>query len=161
FLRLHAEATVFSGLAAEAMIDRSGIALDGPHGGVDPGRSRVAVVTGGYFAALGVGAGLGRALDPADDRVLLGHPLAVVSAAYWTRRLGRDPDVLHRGLTLNGTRFQIVGVMAPGFSGDWVGRPVDVWVPFSMHQRVFIELPGPMTDANTHAFHLIGRLAPG
>ena len=49
------------------------------------------LVSGGYFPLLGVPAGLGRLLGPDDDRVPMGHPVAVISDGYWRRRFARDP----------------------------------------------------------------------
>ncbi|HEY7183531.1 MAG TPA: ABC transporter permease, partial [Blastocatellia bacterium] len=49
------------------------------------------LVSGSYFSVLGVEATLGRAFTDADDQVLGGHPVAVVSHAWWERRLGADP----------------------------------------------------------------------
>ena len=76
-----------------------------------------------YFDVLGAAARMGRTLEPSDDGALGAHPVAVVSDAYSRRRLGTTSDVVGRTLTLNGTAFTIVGVMAPGFTGHWVERP--------------------------------------
>lgn len=46
-------------------------------------------VSGNYFSTLGVGAALGRTLEPADDAAGAA-PVAVISYAYWTSRFGRD-----------------------------------------------------------------------
>ena len=68
----------------------------------------------------------GTVLDVLQTPVALGRPLAradeqsdrprvvVVSDAMWRDRLGRDPNVLSRTLTLGGTDYAIVGVLPPG-----------------------------------------------
>ncbi len=160
-LRLRDEAGVFAGLTATTVIDRSNITLSGPGGGPDPGRARVAIVTGDYFATFRVQAARGRTLTPDDDREPGGHPVAVISDRYRRRRLGDARDVLGRSLTLHRTTYTIVGVMPPGFTGDWVGRPVDIWVPFAMHQQVMVEFPYALTRPIDQWLHVIGRLAPG
>src|SRR5512133_1508475 len=43
------------------------------------------LVSGNYFQTLGVQAVRGRLLTPDDDRVAGGHPVAVISYAYWQR----------------------------------------------------------------------------
>ena len=161
YTRIRDESGAFSGVAAMNIFDRSNITMSGSHGGTDAGRARVAIVTGNYFDVLGIGAATGRTLTAADDRALGGHPVAVVSDAYRKRRLGRARDVVGRQLTLNGTTFDIVGVMPPGFTGHWVERPADIWVPFAMHQQVIIELPFALIHRNDAWLHLVGRLAPG
>lgn len=51
-------------------------------------------VSGNFFGVLGIQPALGRLLTPNDDRIPGGHPVAVLSHDYWTRRFGRDPKVL-------------------------------------------------------------------
>ena len=161
YTRLRDEAAVLSGLAAMNVFDRSNIAVSGPGGGADAGRARVAIVTGNYFEVLGVTARMGRTLTASDDAALGEHPVAVISDAYRKRRIGGSRDVVGRKLTLNGTTFDIVGVMPPGFTGHWVERPADIWVPFAMHQQVIVELPFALTHRNDMWLHLVGRLRPG
>jgi putative ABC transport system permease protein len=60
---------------------------------------------------------------------------AVVSHAYWQRRLG-GADIIGRTLTINGTDFAVAGVGPPGFTGVWLESPVDVWVPLPMQGAV-------------------------
>ena len=161
YTRLRDETGVLSGLAAMNMFDRSKIAVSGVGAGIDAGRARVAIVTGNYFEVLGATARMGRTLSASDDGALGKLPVAVISDAYRKRRLGNAPDVVGRKLTLNGTAFDIVGVMPPGFTGHWVERPADIWVPFAMHQQVIVELPYVLTHRNDMWLHLVGRVRPG
>jgi predicted permease len=94
------------------------------------------VVTGNYYSALGVVAVLGRTLTVADDQTPRGHPVAVVSHAYWKRRFAQDPGVLGQSLTINLVPFTIIGVTSPEFFGLQVGRSADITVPMSMHPLV-------------------------
>ncbi|MBI2073521.1 MAG: hypothetical protein HYT81_10920 [Gemmatimonadetes bacterium] len=45
---------------------------------------------------------LGRLLGPDHDRTIGGHYVAVLSHRYWENRLGADPGVLNRAITVNG-----------------------------------------------------------
>src|SRR5262249_36219582 len=76
------------------------------------GRSRLILgetVCGNYFSVLGVGASIGRAILPDDDRP--GAPRVVmVSYRFWLRELGGAPDAVGRTLKLRGDVFTIVGV---------------------------------------------------
>ena len=54
-------------------------------------------------------------------------PLAlVVSAAFWTARLGGDPGVVGRTLTIGPDRWQVIGVMPPEF---FYPAGADLWTP--------------------------------
>ena len=71
-------------------------------------------VTRGFFRSLGVQPQLGRVFSAEEDRS--GGPKAVVlSHGFWSRRLGRDPQVLGRSLDFSGTPYSVVGVMPARF----------------------------------------------
>src|SRR5262245_41694369 len=94
------------------------------------GLQRVVVASGDYFVStMGVEAAIGRTFTPDEDRAPGAAPVAVISDAYWERRFGRAGDVVGRTLTISGTVFTIIGVTPRGFSGEWTGRPADLWVP--------------------------------
>ena len=90
------------------------------------------LVTGNYFDVLGVRAVIGRTITPDDDRTPGGHPIAMLSHNYWTRRFANNPGVLNQTITLNGLPMTIVGVTPPGFFGIVVGENPDVMVPLAM-----------------------------
>src|SRR5215471_7027962 len=121
FVRLRDTAQVFSDLSTISLLDRFNVTVGGPGGGLDPGQVRVALISGNYLSMLGVNARVGRSLTGDDDRVPGGHPVAVISDSYWRRQFASSTDILERTLTLNGTSYDIVGVMPQGFTGDWVG----------------------------------------
>jgi predicted permease len=94
--------------------------------------TRVQLVSGEYFTLLGLAPARGRLLGPADNLTIGHHPVAVVSHAFWQRKLGGSLDVLGRSIDLNGAPFTIVGVAPPGFNGLWLESPVDLWIPLMM-----------------------------
>jgi predicted permease len=94
------------------------------------------LVSGEFFAVLGVAPVLGRALAAFDNLTPGGHPVAVVSHGYWKQRLGGEAGVLGRNILLNGVRFTIVGVAPPGFHGVFLEAPTDFWIPVMMQQEV-------------------------
>jgi putative ABC transport system permease protein len=100
-------------------------------GGAEPERIETMLVTWNYFSILGTAPALGRVFGPDDDGP--GIPqVAVVSDAYWRRRLGADPHALGRSLVVDGDPFVLVGVMPPGFThpGQTIGsEQVDLWSP--------------------------------
>src|SRR2546421_7831782 len=124
--------------AANALLAMSRIA---PLITLVPGEREVAgatgqLVSGEYFATLGVYPAMGRLLTPEDNRILDGHPVAVISHSFWQRRFGGSPAVLGRQIQLNGTSFTIVGVAARTFSGVWVDSPIDLWLPLVMQHTI-------------------------
>jgi putative ABC transport system permease protein len=94
------------------------------------------LVTGNYFDVLGVRPELGRVFSLDDDRAPGGHPVVVLSHAFWTRRFGGDPGVLNQILLVNNSEMTIVGVARAGFSGIQLGQSVDVFVPMMMTAKM-------------------------
>ncbi|PYJ05991.1 MAG: permease [Verrucomicrobia bacterium] len=120
-------------------------------------------VTANFFDLLGVRPALGRAFLPEEESAPGGHPVVVLSHAFWQRRFSGDSNIIGRTLTLNRHAFTIVGVAAPGFRGTMGGLAFDLWAPIMMRQQL---LPGGWDPdifqaRNNRWLHTIGRLAPG
>ena len=92
-------------------------------------------VSGNYFRVLGVRAAVGGTLDPSDDDPAAA-PRITISHAYWTRRFGRDPEIVGRTIHVDGVPAVITGVTPEGFTGEVVGSPTDLWIPISLHDRL-------------------------
>jgi putative ABC transport system permease protein len=121
------------------------------------------LVSGGYFSLLGVPPAAGRILGPDDDRVPLGHAVAMISYGYWKRRFALDPAVIGRQVSLSGVPFTIVGITPPEFFGVEVGTSPDLFVPVMMQPAVM-----PVSEnllANPRLFstwlRVVARLKPG
>jgi putative ABC transport system permease protein len=110
----------------------------------DPGRVAAATVTPEFLHVLRVNPILGRGFQPEDARpgaaavVLLGDKL-------WRSRLGADPALPGRTITLDGTPHLVLGVMPPGFAFP---AGADVWTPMEVRLQ-----PG-----NSFARPVIARL---
>lgn len=104
-----------------------------PVAGVPPRRLGVQLVSGGYFAALGVRPWRGRFFGAAADRAPDGAPVAVVSYRYWRRHPAME---VGQALTVNGVALSIVGVAAPHFYGLAKANPPDLWVPLRLQARL-------------------------
>jgi predicted permease len=118
------------------------------------------LVTGQFFATLGVLPQIGRLLTPDDDRVPGGHPVAVLSDAYWRRALGGDASVVGRGIAINGTPFTIVGITPPEFFGTQVGANPDVYLPMMM-DSVANRSRSLRNNRGDWWMEVMGRLRPG
>jgi predicted permease len=117
-------------------------------------RVTVVPVTQGFFPLLGVHPSLGR--NFAEDEAVWGAPqTAILSHAFWKRRLGAPGDVIGRPITLDGAPVTVVGVLPESFdfAGTFSpGRPADIFRPY------------PLSDENNrrgNTLALVGRLRPG
>ena len=121
-------------------------------------KMQVQLVTGSYFPVLNVNASLGRVLTEADDQTPGGHPVAVVSYAWWQRRLGADPSAVGKTVTIDNVAYTIVGVAPKEFFGTTVGTAPDLWVPLAMEKQMPpMHLDGRTDDA-FQELNLIARL---
>jgi predicted permease len=118
-------------------------------------RLRGAYVTGNYFEVLGVGAGLGRTLQPADDVTPGAHPVIVISHSVWQRRFGADPAILGKVLALDGVQYTVVGVAAENFRGLRLGQPPEFWIPMMMESAT------TLTKRDNRGLEITGRLKAG
>src|SRR5262249_43946277 len=72
----------------------------------------------------------GRLIDLADDRS--SSRVAVISETFWRTRYGADPEIARQQLSINGIRFDIIGVVTGLYAGiDVGGFGTQVWVPLS------------------------------
>jgi putative ABC transport system permease protein len=118
------------------------------------------LVSGSYFATLGVNALLGRVLTPADDEVAGGPDgtAAVLSYTAWKRRFNGDAAVVGRHVLLDRAPVTIVGVLPPFFLGTEVGRTFDFYLPGRRASAVLFTTP---FDQYSSWLNVIVRLKPG
>ena len=126
-----------------------------PDGGGNEEKVGTQFVSGNAFAVLGIQPALGRLLAASDDVTPGAHQVAVVSHAFWTRRLGADPGVLGRWIQIEQQPYQVVGVAQAGFSGIEPGVLTDVWLPNQMFDRESLRSP------TWNWLTIWGRLGPG
>lgn len=116
-----------------------------------------------YFEVLGVQPALGRTFLPNEDQAPGGNAVAILSHAAWSKLYGGDRSVLGRTINLNSVAYTIVGVAPRGFKGTvTVANPDLIWIPVSMHSRVF---SGPLEalfdNRRARFLNAFGRLKPG
>ena len=115
------------------------------------------LVSGGYFPMLGLSPALGRLFTADDDRTPGGHPVVVLSHAYWTVRFGADDAVIGKALIVNGEPMTIAGVAPRGFTGTETTGRGEIFVPLAMASR----LVNHRDQRNDHWLYVTARLAPG
>jgi predicted permease len=101
-------------------------------GSVQAMSTRGQLVSGEYFATLGVPAALGRVLSPNDVRLDRVDPLVVIGDGFWKRVLGGAESALGQTLVVNGVSVTVVGIMPPGFGGIWADVEADLWLPLTL-----------------------------
>ena len=116
-------------------------------------------VDGMYFATLGIGATIGRAIDAQDDAAAA--RVAVLSNDFWRGRFAGDRQVIGRTIRVNGQTFEIVGV-APARYGGLYGplRRTQLWIPLSAEASLGTSRALAGRTAREHTRLLVfGRLA--
>jgi len=118
------------------------------------------LVTGNYFDLLGVAPQRGRLLHSSDDITRNGHPIAVITDAFWKRRFGGDPSAVGSRVKLNGLDYTIVGIAPPQFSGTEVIYTPEIFVPMAMEPQ--IEPGNNDLDVRDNLnYFVVGRLKQG
>ena len=128
--------------------------------GSDTERVSAELVSGTYFPVLRVGAALGRTFTPDDDREPGGHPLVMLSHAYWKSRFASDPAVVGRMVVVNGHNMTIVGVAQAGFTGVQLEFVPQIFVPMMMKAQI-TPLWDALKDRRWRFVNAFGRLRPG
>src|ERR1041385_5485617 len=120
-------------------------------------------VSGNYYNVLGVPAVAGRVFGPEDDRIPGAHPVAVISYAYWQRRLGGSADAIGKKILIAGTPFTIIGVTPPRFFGLQVGDAPEISAPLMMQPQVMPDKESWLGQPRNTVdwLNLFGRLKPG
>ena len=109
------------------------------------------LASGDFFSVLGLMPQIGRVITEQDNKPGSDH-VALLSASAWNRYFGKDPGVVGRSVTLNGTTFTIIGVLPTGAAYPSEG---EVWLPLSLLDQE--------TRASRvwHSVRVLGRLRPG
>ncbi len=126
-------------------------------GGDAPERIGGARVSSGLFSLLGVSPLVGRTLLMEEDQrgrervVVLSHHL-------WQARFNSDPNLVGKGIVLDGESYTVVGVMPRGFQFPFgeiedAGR-AEAWVPAAFSAE-------ELQDRGRYFFRMIARLKPG
>src|SRR5947199_984106 len=136
---------VFTGMAAvdEGAYDVSGTG--------EPLEVRGEQVSADFFSVLGVQAALGRTFTPEEDQPG-GARAALVSNRLWKERYGADPALVGHEITINRSRFTVIGVLPPGFYFPPWGDKADLWI-------AGLDLRRP--ERTWHEYVSIARLKPG
>jgi predicted permease len=144
-----------SDVFAFARLYELNVSLDG-----QPEIARGQLVSGGYYAGLGVRAVKGRTITLEDDNAGA-TPVAVITYRYWQQRFGQDPEVVGKTVNVNNATFTIIGVSPPDFFGALqVGESPDLSIPFAMQPQLSPGEPD-ITKPWVWWVQIMGRLNAG
>ena len=140
--------TIFDGFAAE---NPSAFTLTGLGEAVQILGGQV---TSNYFDVLGVRPIRGRTFLLNEEETA---DVAMVTENFWRKRMGADPDVIGRSITLGGMPHTIVGVL-PNMPFSWVGPAAEVWTtkPFEI-----AGLSNERIMRGSGFLRVVGHLKPG
>ena len=119
-------------------------------------------VSSNYFSTVGLTLARGRGFSAADD-ASRAEAEAVISHGMWQSRLGSDPNIIGRAITVNQAEYVVVGV-APekyrGHHGGMNGRTTHLWLPLSRHPRLSTSEDARF-NRDTNWVRIVARLSPG
>src|SRR5437588_6076500 len=118
----------------------------------EPEHVRGATVMADYLTTLGVKPVVGRIFSAQEDQAG-GPPLALISYGLWQRRFAGSPAALGQSLNLDGRRYNILGVMPPGFD---LPAAAEIWIPLQVKIDNL-----PLTDRAATNNEIVARLRPG
>jgi putative ABC transport system permease protein len=144
FSEYRAESKSFDRLAAFSVEN----GLENLAGGDQPAQVSDAIVSQGFFEALGAQPLLGRTFDRADEQQALPQ-VAVLSEGLWRNRFGADRGVIGKTISLGGRGMTVVGIMPASFDFP---AGAELWLP--------IPFQAPGAQRGGHWLRLVGLLAP-
>lgn len=122
----------------------------------EPERLRGAWITADYFTMLGVQPVLGRTFAHGEDAI--GGPnIALIRESLWKQKLGGAPDAIGSVITLDGSRYTVVGIIPANFDLMRVAfAPPDVYLPMGTWPNGALRIRGAGLG-----LHGVGRIKPG
>ena len=111
------------------------------------------LVSGNFFAALGVPPVLGRVFSNEEDQPNANNVI-VLSERAWRNRFGADPNQIGRTLQLDGQSVQVIGVMPAEFEHPILWQSVDFWRPIAF-------TPEQRQNRGNNYLRAFARLKPG
>ncbi len=119
----------------------------------EPERVSTARVSTDFFSILGIGPVRGRTFALGEDQA--GHEReVVVSYSLWQKVFGADPKLVGKGISLDGKRYTVVGIMPSGFLFPGTDESAtQLWIPLVLE-------PQEAKSRSGHNVMVVGRLKP-
>jgi predicted permease len=107
------------------------------------------LISSDLFPLLGLKPILGRNFLP-DEEQPLNNRVVMLSRSVWVRGFESDPDIVGKGIQIDGANFTVVGVM-----GEQFPLETDFWLPLSHLSQI------DLTSRSHHSVQTIARLKSG
>src|SRR6266581_602414 len=119
-----------------------------------PERIESVLVTANFLRVLRVLPALGRDFRP-DEAQPGAKLVAILSDGLWRRKFGAEPQILGKGIALNGQTYTVIGVMQGGFRFPDRRTSPEILLPFQLPPNV------DWTARSVSLTRVIGRLKSG
>ena len=139
---------MFADMAAADPDASSSLTGDG-----NPERVGIMRTTANYFSVLGVSPQWGRTFSDGEDQTGREH-VVILSHEFWERRFAADLGVIGKTIRLNGTGYEVIGVMPAQFVMH--SFPAHIWTPVVLGE-------GQQSAAarENRSLYFFARLKPG
>ena len=114
-------------------------------------RVGVKIVSANFFDVVGIGAAYGRTFHEGEEIAA-----AVLGYGFWQRRLGGDPSVIGRPLTVNGWPYVVAGVLPQEFNA-----PLAPMVASDLYLPISPQVASGLSRRGAPQFDLVARLRDG
>src|SRR3954468_14498343 len=128
-------------------------------GDTEPTRTQGARITPGILELLGVAPKLGRVFTEQENEP--GSRSVLISDQLWRERFDGAASAVGSTIEVDGAKFEVIGVMPPGFEFPVSNDPAQLWTTFGRDRE-----PPPGTDPgftkhrDSHFLGILGRLKP-
>jgi len=114
--------------------------------------TRAGLVTNDFFRLTGSHPIMGRLFTASDEESQTAETV-VVTQAFWVKTLSADPEIVGKTITLNGTAYIVIGVLAR--DPKFFLQPIDYYLPLRPS-------PAQASKRDAHGgMHVLGLLKPG
>jgi putative ABC transport system permease protein len=122
-------------------------------GNDDPQQIDALHITSGMLPLLGVAPLLGREFT-ADEELSGNEHVVILSYGLWQERFAGDRGVVGQTMSLDGTRYTVVGVMPKTFQfAPFWATHAELWAPLALGKR--------LTSREGQSLRVFARLGPG
>ena len=137
--------SVFAAIAAQTTVtgDLTGVG--------EPVQLTTGSVSPAFFDVFRVRPRLGRSFRP-EEAVEGQHRVIILGHRAWQSRFGSDETVIGRVVSLNGSPYEIIGVLPPAF--EFPDSTVEIWIPLALAGTA-----QPLSRV-LHSLHVYARLEP-
>ncbi len=110
-------------------------------------------VSANYFSTMGVVLARGTGFHESID------PMVIPTFSFWQRRLGSDPDIVGKMLTVDGVPHLVAGIAPERFEGHVALSEAALFLPLERYPG--LRRGNTRVDRSKTWVHIHGRLAPG